>query len=294
MSTLKPIVDACGGVLLDGGRRALIPGPGHSAGDRSVSLALTDDGRILIWCFSPRDDWRSVRDELRKRGLLEGDAALNAPSRAPLPAARRMRSEDRRERAMRWWREARPQPATPAARYLAMRAITEAPDKALRFHPAMTCLEDRERRPALLAAITDDAGALQGVQATLLSTHGAAKAPLATPRRVIGALMGGAVRLFEAEATLVIAEGVETALTAASALGLPAWSALSAQNLSVFSPPACVDHLVIAADNDGAGHKAAEGLFERLRGHMRVSVEPAPEGHNDWNDWARAGAQWPD
>ncbi len=43
MSRLERIVAACGGILLDGGTRALIPGPNHSHNDRSVSLRL--DGR---------------------------------------------------------------------------------------------------------------------------------------------------------------------------------------------------------------------------------------------------------
>jgi hypothetical protein len=42
MSRLERIVAACGGILLDGGARALIPGPNHSHKDRSVSLAETE------------------------------------------------------------------------------------------------------------------------------------------------------------------------------------------------------------------------------------------------------------
>ena len=38
--SLRTIVQALGGELYDGGRRANIPAPGHSAADRSVSLLL--------------------------------------------------------------------------------------------------------------------------------------------------------------------------------------------------------------------------------------------------------------
>jgi len=76
MSRLRRIVDAMGGVLLDGGRRALVRGPGHGPADRSVSLLETEDGRVLIHCFSPRDDWRAVRDEFADLGLLDEDDVL--------------------------------------------------------------------------------------------------------------------------------------------------------------------------------------------------------------------------
>ncbi len=51
MTRLARIVARLGGVLLDGGRRALVPGPGHSKHDRSVSLLAAEDGRILVHCF---------------------------------------------------------------------------------------------------------------------------------------------------------------------------------------------------------------------------------------------------
>lgn len=78
MSRLERIVDAMGGVLMDGGRRALVRGPGHGPSDRSVSLLETDDGRVLIHCFSPRDDWRAVRHQLADLGLL-GENHTQAP-----------------------------------------------------------------------------------------------------------------------------------------------------------------------------------------------------------------------
>ena len=41
--SLRAIVEAVGGDLYEGGRRANIPAPGHSAEDRSVSLLLEGD-----------------------------------------------------------------------------------------------------------------------------------------------------------------------------------------------------------------------------------------------------------
>ena len=284
MSQLERIVRACGGELYAGGRRALIPGPGHSRQDRSVSLYETDDGRVLVHCFSPRDDWRAVSAWLQTHGL-KPTRAISAPTISTL------RTDHKGlERAGILWGEARPIEGTFAERYLVGRAIprTLCATEALRFHPGVTSLDDQRRRPALVAAIADHTGVLQGVQVTLLSPTGTGKAAVSTPRRVIGAMRGGAVQLTPAEPDLVIAEGVETALSAAAVFGVPAWAALSASSLAEFTPPAVVKRLIIAADHDATGLDAAEKLASRLAHCLEVSIRP-PDDFEDWN--AAAAAQ---
>lgn len=292
MSRLERIVAACGGILLDGGMRALIPGPNHSHKDRSVSLAETEEGRILIHCFSPKDDWRDVRRALAELGLLD-DAPLGEPAStrlSPSKVVAQPLDEERVARAGRLWKESAPLKHSVAEAYLRRRAVPAGlwQSSALRFHPRMTSLEDRAKRPALVAAISDAQGALQGVQVTLLSAHGTTKAALATPRRVIGKMMGGAVRLAEAHDELAVGEGVETMLTASDVFSVPAWAALTADNLSrlIISHP--LRRLIIAADSDEAGMRAAESLRARMTCSTRVEIEAAPPGFNDWNDWARA------
>lgn len=285
MSQLERIVRACGGELYAGGRRALIPGPGHSRQDRSVSLYETDDGRVLVHCFSPRDDWRAVAAWLKTHGL-ERSERPPASDGAPTPPR-----PEGLDRARTIWSEARPVEGTYAERYLALRAIppTFRMSAALRFHPGVTSLDDHRRRPALVAAIADAAGALQGVQVTLLSPTGAGKAAIATPRRVIGAMRGGAVKLMPAGPDLVLAEGVETALSAAAVFGVSAWAALSASNLAAFTPPDVVERLIIAADRDAPGLDAAETLAARLADRLEVSIR-SPDYFEDWNAAAMAQA----
>ncbi|HRK64579.1 MAG TPA: toprim domain-containing protein [Terricaulis sp.] len=200
--------------------------------------------------------------------------------------------EERVARAGRLWEESGPLKHSVAEAYLRRRAVPAGlwGSQALRFHGRMTSLDDRAKRPALVAAISDAHGALQGVQVTLLSAHGTAKAAVATPRRVIGKLMGGTVRLADAQDELVIGEGIETMLTASDVFGVPAWAALSADNLArlVISLP--LRRLIIAADNDEAGMRAAQSLRARTVSSTIVEIEAAPQGFNDWNDWARAQA----
>ena len=153
----------------------------------------------------------------------------------------------------------------------------------------MTSLDDRLRRPALVAALCDPNGVVQGVEVTLLSTHGSANAPVATPRRVIGTLIGGAVQLDIVDETLLVAEGVATTLSAAQVFDLPAWALLTAYNLACFTPPARVRRLVVAADRDKAGLRAASALAERVDPLLEVEIAPPPAGFGDWNDFIRAG-----
>lgn len=290
MSKLKRIVDAMGGVLTDGGRRALIRGPGHGPTDRSVSLLETEDGRVLIHCFSPRDDWRSVQAELASLGLLEESEHDLVSSEPVVRVQTDHQDDDRRARVERLWNEAIPVAGTIAERYLRSRAIEgELPGAdVLRFHPRMTSLEDRERRPSLVAGLVNQHGELEGIQVTLLTAHGAAKAALTTPRRTIGRLMGNYVRIDAPADVLVVAEGLETALSARRALGAGAWAFLSAENLAQFEPPPVIDKLIIAADHDEAGLAAAARLQARVQNEIATELALPPDGHADWNDWARA------
>ena len=103
------------------------------------------------------------------------------------------------EAARRLFAAGRPVPGTPAETYLRARGITARLDwPALRFHPSVWYRESeahpREAWPALLAAVTDPAGAITGIQRCWLDRTGTAKAPIADPRRALGHLLGNGVR----------------------------------------------------------------------------------------------------
>jgi putative DNA primase/helicase len=81
---------------------------------------------------------------------------------------------------------------------------------------------------------------------------------------------------------LGIAEGIETALSAAKLTEIPTWATLNAVLLSKFEPPPDVDKLVIFADRDVAGLEAASVLMERLQERVRLEIR-TPRA-KDWND----------
>ncbi len=71
------------------------------------------------------------------------------------------------------------------------------------------------------------------------------------------------------------------------ALGLPAWAALGTSNLSKLTLPGIVKEVVIAADGDEPGRKAAsEAAQVYLRQGRRVRIMEPPEGR-DFNDLLR-------
>ena len=182
----------------------------------------------------------------------------------------------------------RPVPGTPAGSYLRARGITARLDwPALRFHPSVWYRESeahpREVWPTLLAAVTDPAGNITGIQRSWLDRTRPAKAPIADPRRALGRLIGNGVRFGIATDVVAVGEGVETMLALASVLpSLPLIAALSANHLAALAFAPSWRRLYVARDNDMAGRHAAERLHERGRA-AGIEVRDLVPLHEDFN-----------
>ena len=189
--------------------------------------------------------------------------------------------EQRIAQALAIWCETRPLRGTLAETYLRSRYI-EVPDEArdvLRFHPA--CPWEERTRPALVAlvcdVITDEP---IGIHRTALSIGGAKIAP-----KVLGLKDGGAIKLSRPITTeLMIAEGIETALSA-TILGFgPAWSVIDAGEMAKLPVLPGIERLTVMVDHDvsGAGQKAAATVRARWEAAgLRVrTVTPATPGHD--------------
>ncbi|MCU4162019.1 toprim domain-containing protein [Acidiphilium sp. AL] len=178
---------------------------------------------------------------------------------------------------------AQPLSGTLAESYLHWRGITPAALTGigeLRFHPRCfyraTPDASPEPWPALIAAVTDLDGMITGIQRTWLDPGGSdpldpirlGKAPLETPRRALGHLLGHAVRFGRATGIEVFAagEGIETMLSFRCVLpAMPIAAALSAGHLAALLLPADLRRLYIARDADAAGNRAAASLTERAQ-----------------------------
>ncbi len=256
---------------------------GRSAGKWSDhSEGTFGDLLDVLRAHASSDDWTSIANEARS---FLGSAP--PPAMPSSPAVTRSRPAGQRLFAL-----ARPITDTPAARYLVNRGITRI-GPALRYHHSVYFLDNAGRRdqlPALLAAITDNAGTVTGCARTWLDARTASLASIDEPKRVIGALFGNAVRFSAAssDTDLIAGEGVETVLSVGSALPAASLVAcLTANHLAVFDPPCYVRRLFVALDNDEAGARALATLHERLD-PSGVAVVPLPPRRNDFNDDLRA------
>lgn len=295
--SLLPLARAFGGDVYAGGRRALLPAPGHSHADRSVSLWL-QEGRIVVHSFGA-GDWREVLDDLRARGwldaenrLLDGGGIASAPGRDRAVEATRA---ERVAAAQRLWDGGGPLAAGgAAAMYLARRGVEAAlaDAGALRAHAAAPAAVYRGAgpyRPALLAAVRSDLGKITAVEITYLDAEGRRSASARPPRKVVGVLPAGcAVRLALVGEEMVVGEGVPTTLSAMRRFGLPGWALLSTSNLRRWSAPQGVRRVLIAGDRGADGERSAGLLCARLRNAgVATEVVLPPVGAGDWNDLAR-------
>jgi putative DNA primase/helicase len=141
------------------------------------------------------------------------------------------------------------------------------------------------RYPAIVADVVDLAGDLVTCHVTYL--HAGRKLAGYEPRKLLSGMTGRegcAVRLMPGAEVLGVAEGVETALSAAILHGIPVWAALNTALLSRFEPPPSVHTLRVYADRDEPGLTASIRLKEKLEGRMQVNICIPPPPSKDWND----------
>ena len=141
---------------------------------------------------------------------------------------------------------------------------------ALRFHPRCYYRPDADAPtevwPALIAAVTDLAGKTTGAHRTWLDPTGRYKAPVNTPRRAMGCLLGHGVRFGVAGDIMAVGEGIETMLSVRSVLpDLPVVAALSANHLASILFRVTLRRLYVVRDNDRAGDFAVATLTERAQ-----------------------------
>ncbi|WP_313077889.1 DUF7146 domain-containing protein [Agrobacterium pusense] len=199
--------------------------------------------------------------------------------------------------AQRLFRMTQPLAGTLADTYLRGRGILRASTHAaLRFHPSCYYRDLVSGRttsyPALIAAVTDSAGAITGVHRSWLDPDGAGKAKVDDPRRALGGLLGNGVRFcFPVNAPVPVmaaGEGIETMLSLAHVMpGMPIVAALTANHLAAFRfPPGC-RRIYIAADADAAGRHGIEGMSRRAQecGILPLVLSPELGDFNEDLRW---------
>jgi putative DNA primase/helicase len=278
--------------------------PAHDDSTASLHVSESNDGKVLVKCHAGCTQERVLRG-LRERRLWRPthDNATSPRSGGgaddPSPAF----VEYQRERkALSIQRAAAVANAGPPTAYLNGRGITAIPDNIMLLPPGRPQMTIGLRRyraglpegfdlryPKMVVSIMND-GAL-GTHVTYLTRDGTKKLASDRPKQMFGVCKGGSIPIGQpqTDGPLLVAEGIETALSVAQITGLPAIAALSADNLSVVRVPDCSE-VIICADNDNAGREGAKALSQRLAGRrVRIAIPDGPKGY-DWNDALQSGA----
>ena len=271
-----------------------LSGPDHGKGaaGKWTDAATGEHGDLLDLIALNRglDRLRDALDEARAFLALPPDRL--APRQDRLPAPRGSPQSARRLYAM-----SRPIAGTLAQSYLHSRGIVTVFDgDPLRFHPRCYYRPDEdsptETWPALIAAVTDLGGRITGAHRTWLDPSGRDKAPIDSPRRAMGHLLGHGVRFGVARDVMAAGEGIETMLSLRSVLPtLPMVAALSANHLAALLLPTTLRRLYIARDADFAGDAAMASLCNRAEaaGIEVGSLLPCFDDFNE--DLRRLGAE---
>lgn len=242
------------------------PESGKGAAGKWTDAATAEHGDLLDVIRESLGllDFKDVADEARRILSLsqpEPDStAKPRPSSAPAGSP---------ESARRLFAMSQPISGTVVEAYLRRRGITALHGtESLRFHPRCYYRPDKhsptESWPAMIASVTDLDNRITGAHRTWVSRDGSGKAPIKTPRRAMGDLLGHAVRFGVADDVMTAGEGIETILSLRMTLpNLPAAAALSAGHLAAILFPTALRRLYIARDDDPAGDNAMETLIER-------------------------------
>ena len=248
------------------------------------ALTLTDGSKgLLAHC---KRLGCAFRDTLAAAGIVTAEFAPTDPAIiAQRETQRRAEAKRRAKQAWAIWNEAQPIAGTPAENYLRRRGISCDLPSTLRFHSEVWHGAAARRLPAMVALVEGGEGF--AIHRTYLRTDGMGKADATPAKAMLGATAGGAVRLAGGLGPLVVAEGIETALSLDCGYlqaRATIWAALSTSGVRGLHLPPNPARLTIAPDGDDPGREAANALAERAHAlGWQVSLLPAPNGR-DWND----------
>jgi len=243
-------------------------GPGGRPAGKWTDAATGEHGDLLdvIKESCGLVDFHDVTEEARRfLSLPRSQPEPDSPARlSPVPVGSP-------ESARRLFAMSQPIAGTVVETYLRGRGITDLHGiDSLRFHPRCYYRPEvdapTEIWPAMIAAVTNLQDSITGAHRTWLDPSGCDKAPVDTPRRAMGHLLGHAVRFGPASDVMAAGEGIETMLSVRCIIPtMPIVAALSAAHLGAILFPATLRRLYVVHDNDRAGDGAVAGLFDRAR-----------------------------
>jgi hypothetical protein len=271
------------------------------------------------WSAGPK---RGRREALRFLADLTGLARMSdeqrradlARSRARAQREDKAREEelaDKQRRAFKLWLlGAAELGGTYVEHYLRRRGIEiETFPRILRYLADHPHPESGRSWPCMVAGCVDRRGRIRAVHRTWIDPKTLGKAPIEPNRKVWPDFRGLVIPLWRGESglsvadaarnglreTLVLCEGIETALSAAiAAPQFRTWAFISLGNLQNVTLPECVDSVALHRENEW-DNAAAVKAFERGKAALERQGRPVaeitvPAAYKDLNDLLRGAA----
>lgn len=272
--------------------------------EKSPSMRVNDvKGKVYCFACGYHADIIQVVMDMQRCSFMEAIRWLGDASLQVVDVADRIRAkaEDEVERerdiaaAQQFWAAGQNPRGTPAEVYLRdVRGITMPLPPSIRFG-MVPPWRDRNTgewakpAPAVLCAVFDRSDDVVGIQRIFLRDGGLAKARMRRPKLTLGRIRGASLRLGPVRPTIIVCEGPEDGLTLAQCIpGSSVWPTLGTGLMPVVEYPDEVSEIIIAGQNDAAGHAATDTAAERLlaQGFAVRTMFPDP-AFKDWNDQLR-------
>lgn len=190
------------------------------------------------------------------------------------------------------WKEAYNAKGSIVERYLLNRGYSGIIPDRIKCHPNLLHTPTNQSYPSMLCAVTlwPNYDTVIGLHRTFLDKETLYKANIINNKMMLGKVTGGAVMLALPGKTLILTEGIETALSVYLATNLSSWATLSTSGLESIKLPdlSITQEIIIGADNDKAGNNAANKLALRLLdvGYV-VRIAKPNLINSDFNDLLR-------
>jgi len=243
-------------------------GDGFALAQKVTGLSFREIAAVIEQQAGQRGDWDQKQDD------LEDIRQRNALRRV-------------------WEGSGEPKADGPVGRYLGQRVGCLWPSNAIReaIHkgsPLMVC-----------RILNAEGNRVVNLHLTAITWDGR-KRDIVQPKKVMpGKLPDGcAIRLGPTKAVMGVAEGIETAISAAIMFDMPVWACVNGNLLAKWIPPQEAEQITVFGDNDVnfTGQAKAFHLANRLEVQFkrRVQVMIPPTAGEDWNDhhhatWSQPG-----
>ena len=285
----KEIAEALNGAPSGRGWVCRCPNSLHRDSKPSFSIEDGDSGRPVFHCFGGCTQDELI-DALRGEGLWP-DRSERREGSKPKGA-----DKDKTPPNVKWAREAWNKsrvidPAKPHPYFLARGIDTTRfafLHYTLRIDPEAKHKASDTIGPAVIALVTDLASNGVGIQRTFLADGEASKRKVDPVKMSLGSVKGSAIRIGSPRtARVLVSEGPEDAMTARAAMDFKfvAWASAGLSMLDAITFPDDVTEVVILADNDEPGRKAARKAAQRfLAAGKMVLIAYPPDGAKDFNE----------